>query len=44
MAELYWWAVIVDARQEGKLPIWEGIRIVRERTDNVENNINIHQP
>ncbi len=28
---LYWWLQIVIARKEGKLPAWEGIRIVRER-------------
>lgn len=28
--ELYWWLQIVLAREEGKLPAWEGIRIVRE--------------
>ncbi|MBS1791509.1 MAG: NACHT domain-containing protein [Acidobacteria bacterium] len=27
----YWWLQIVNARAEGKLPAWEGIRIVRER-------------
>jgi len=29
--ELYWWLQIVQAREEGKLPAWEGIRIVREQ-------------
>lgn len=28
--EFYWWLQIVMAREEGKLPAWEGIRIVRE--------------
>lgn len=28
--DLYWWLQIVLAREEGKLPAWEGIRIVRE--------------
>jgi hypothetical protein len=28
--ELYWWLQIVMARADGKLPAWEGIRIVRE--------------
>jgi len=28
---LYAWAKIVEARQKGELPVWEGIRIVRER-------------
>ncbi|RKZ73917.1 MAG: hypothetical protein DRR19_30565, partial [Candidatus Parabeggiatoa sp. nov. 1] len=28
---LYWWLQIVMAREDGKLPAWEGIRIVRER-------------
>jgi energy-coupling factor transporter ATP-binding protein EcfA2 len=28
---LYWWLQLVMAREEGKLPAWEGIRIVRER-------------
>gem|GEM_PF-5410926 len=27
----YWWLQMVMARTEGKLPAWEGIRIVRER-------------
>jgi energy-coupling factor transporter ATP-binding protein EcfA2 len=27
----YWWLQMVIARTEGKLPAWEGIRIVRER-------------
>jgi len=31
MAELYAWTKIVEARQKGELPAWEGIRIVRER-------------
>jgi len=31
MAELHAWAKIVEARQKGELPAWEGIRIVRER-------------
>ncbi len=30
MVDLYWWAQIVMAREEGKLPAWEGIRIVAE--------------
>jgi Predicted NTPase (NACHT family) len=29
--ELYWWLQIVQAREEGKLPAWEGIRIVCEQ-------------
>jgi hypothetical protein len=29
--ELYAWTKIVEARQKGELPAWEGIRIVRER-------------
>jgi len=28
---LYWWLKFIMAREEGKLPAWEGIRIVRER-------------
>ncbi|HEV7892302.1 MAG TPA: NACHT domain-containing protein [Pyrinomonadaceae bacterium] len=28
--ELYWWLQIVIARSDGKLPAWEGIRVVRE--------------
>lgn len=28
---LYWWALVRQAREEGKLPVWEGIRIVQER-------------
>src|SRR5206468_2631314 len=28
---LYWWFQMTLARQAGKLPAWEGIRIVRER-------------
>jgi len=31
MAKLYAWTKVVDARQKGELPAWEGIRIVRER-------------
>ena len=31
LALLYAWAKIVEARQKGELPAWEGIRIVRER-------------
>ena len=31
MAAVYAWTKIVDARQKGELPAWEGIRIVRER-------------
>jgi hypothetical protein len=30
--QLHWWLVVTNARQEGKLPAWEGIRIVRDRT------------
>jgi hypothetical protein len=33
MAELYAWAKIIEARQKGELPAWEGIRIVRELDD-----------
>ena len=29
--EAYWWLQIVMAREEGKLPAWEGIQIVREQ-------------
>ena len=29
--KLYWWLQIIIAREEGKLPAWEGIRIVREQ-------------
>jgi hypothetical protein len=31
MAKLYAWTKVVEARQKGELPAWEGIRIVRER-------------
>ena len=31
--QLHWWLVITNARQTGKLPAWEGIRIVRDRTE-----------
>ncbi|MFN0112320.1 MAG: hypothetical protein ACKVZH_25955 [Blastocatellia bacterium] len=31
LLEAHWWLQIVNARAEGKLPAWEGIRIVRER-------------
>lgn len=31
MLSLYWWLRIIVARQEGQLPAWESIRIVRER-------------
>lgn len=27
---VYWWLVIVLAREAGKLPAWEGLRVVRE--------------
>ncbi len=30
MAKLYAWTKVVEARQKGELPAWEGIRIVRE--------------
>jgi NACHT domain len=30
--ELYWWLQTVQAREAGKLPAWEGIRIVREQS------------
>ncbi len=30
---VYWWLQIVDAREKGQLPAWEGIRIVRERQE-----------
>jgi hypothetical protein len=30
---LYWWFQIIQARNEGKLPAWEGLRIVRERVE-----------
>ncbi|MCP4701908.1 MAG: NACHT domain-containing protein [Gammaproteobacteria bacterium] len=33
MLGLHWWLTLVNARAEGKLPAWEGIRIVRERMD-----------
>lgn len=29
--EAYWWLEIIMAREEGKLPAWEGIQIVREQ-------------
>ena len=29
--EAYWWLQTVMAREEGKLPAWEGIQIVREQ-------------
>lgn len=29
--QAYWWMQILLLREEGKLPAWEGIRIVRER-------------
>jgi energy-coupling factor transporter ATP-binding protein EcfA2 len=32
LAQLGAWLLITNARQEGKLPAWEGIRIVRDRT------------
>jgi hypothetical protein len=28
---LHWWLTIANARMEGKLPAWEGLRIVREK-------------
>jgi len=28
---LHWWLLITNARMEGKLPTWEGLRIVREK-------------
>jgi energy-coupling factor transporter ATP-binding protein EcfA2 len=31
LLNLYWWLQLVIAREEGQLPAWEGIRIVRER-------------
>jgi len=31
--EVYWWLQIVEAREKGQLPAWEGIRIVRERKE-----------
>jgi len=31
MLSLYWWLQIIVARQQGQLPAWESIRIVRER-------------
>lgn len=31
MVHTYWWLRIVAAREEGKLPAWEGIRIVCEQ-------------
>jgi hypothetical protein len=30
MIDLYWWTQIVMAREEGQLPAWEGIRIVKD--------------
>jgi energy-coupling factor transporter ATP-binding protein EcfA2 len=30
--QLHWWFVVTNARQASKLPAWEGIRIVRNRT------------
>lgn len=32
LAQLGAWSLIITARQKGKLPAWEGIRIVRDRT------------
>lgn len=32
LAKLGAWSLITTARQEGQLPAWEGIRIVRDRT------------
>ncbi|MBV9927629.1 MAG: NACHT domain-containing protein [Acidobacteria bacterium] len=29
--EIFWWITIVVAREEGRLPAWDGIRIVREQ-------------
>jgi hypothetical protein len=34
--DLYWSLKIIAAREEGKLPAWEGIRIVRERKPDAE--------
>jgi hypothetical protein len=31
LLNFYWWLQIVIERQKGELPVWEGIRIVRER-------------
>lgn len=31
--ELYWWLQIIIAREEDKLPAWEGIRVVYELRD-----------
>jgi hypothetical protein len=31
LLEAYWWLKIAPARADGRLPAWEGIRIVRER-------------
>ena len=31
MAELAWWIQVILGRREGRLPAWEGIRLVRER-------------
>jgi energy-coupling factor transporter ATP-binding protein EcfA2 len=33
LSNLYRWLQIVIAREEGKLPAWEGIRVVREREE-----------
>jgi len=30
LAEVYWWLQVVALRTEGRLPAWEGIRLVRE--------------
>lgn len=32
----HWWLRIVMAREEGRLPAWEGIRVVRERASEAE--------
>ena len=34
VSELYWWLQVIMAREDGKLPAWEGIRIVREQSLN----------
>lgn len=31
LADIYWWLQIAMGREEGRLPAWEGIRIVREQ-------------
>jgi hypothetical protein len=44
ISKVYWYLRIVQAREDGLLPAWEGIRIVREQSASAELTSKANQP